>query len=179
MHGFFDHRVVIEFQFWQALDIEPGGFGADEIGVQHGFGEIGDRIETYGDGLIDEPALFTVTQAGELEPSGFVESADLGTIRIAEGLELLQEEIIDAGSFADNARSGLSKGLCPKDIAARKTPATDEPVADQQQFELLIVIPEDGAVDGDMGYIMQMTIKQEIPKLGFVLHTAKVANFIW
>lgn len=179
MHSFFDHRVVIEFQPGQAVDIEPGGFGTDKIGVQHGFGEIGDRIEAYRDGLIDEPALFAVTQASELEPPRLVKFADLGTIRIAEGFKLLQEEIIDAGAFADDPRSGLSKGLCPKDIAAGKTPAIDEPIADQQQFKLLIVITEDGAVDGDVGYIIQMTIEQEIAKLGFVLHAAKVANFIW
>jgi hypothetical protein len=43
----------------------------------------------------------------------------------------------------------------------------------------LIVVAEDGAVDGNVRYIVQMSIEYKIPEFGFILHAAKVANFIW
>lgn len=154
MHGFFDHLVVIEFQPGQAVDIEPGGLGAHEIVVEHGFGKVGDGIKANGDRLVHEPVLPAVAQTGELEPPRLIEFAYLGTIRITEGFELLKKEVVDTGALADDARGGLAQCLGAEDIAAGKTPAVDEPVTDQQQFELLIVIAEGCAVDGHMGDIV-------------------------
>ena len=131
MHGLFDHLVVIEFEFWQTADIEPGTFSTVEIGMENGLGKIGDRIKTYRDRLIQEPALFSVTQAGELEPAFLVESTDLGPIWIAEGLELLQEEVVDAGPFPDNPRGRLDKGLGPENIPPWQTPAIHQLMLDQ------------------------------------------------
>ena len=99
----------------------------------------------------------------------------------------LQEKIVDAGPFPDDTRGRLDQGLGALDIAAGQTPAVHKLMPDQQELELLVVVPEDGAVDRYMRHIMQMPVLHKIPEFRFVLHGLKLLfpsqsngkKFIW
>jgi hypothetical protein len=122
---------VVEGERWDVCDGEPAGFGGvcgGGGGVVGGFGEcvVGDA----------DDALAGVAVHG------------------AEGVELLEEEVFEAGFFLELAAGGVIEGFFDTDKAAGECPVVfegGEATADEEDLKSAAIEAEDDAVHSECG----------------------------
>ena len=118
-----DHLIVVESQLRQPVEIEPRAGLGHQVRLRNRLRKIRDGIETDRDGLVKEPVVPLDPYSGGFKPFLLVEFIESQPGRVTEGLELLQEEVVDPRPLPDIPAGRLNQLFRPPDIASRQAPA--------------------------------------------------------